>query len=286
LQYNDALNVGDGGNGELDVYNGGQVTPSGTGSGAASVAVQPGSVGNVTVSGASSQLVANTLGVGGSTTGAGGTGNLTVSTGGAVQVNQELQLWTNGTIDVHGGGSVTVGSGAAAAINTVQVNPGGTLGGGGAIIGDVVDAGGTVAPGDPATLNVTGDYVQTGGILALQIAGTGLGQFDRIIASGDMTITDAIIDLEFIDGFAPQEGDTFDFLSSPGNITVSDVSFVVTGLAPGYEYDTMDDPQTGQFEMVALNNADAVPEPSTWAMLLGGFGLLAFWHVRTRRAVV
>lgn len=29
---------------------------------------------------------------------------------------------------------------------------------------------------------------------------------------------------------------------------------------------------------------DAVPEPSTWAMMLGGLGLLAFWRLRARRA--
>jgi hypothetical protein len=30
----------------------------------------------------------------------------------------------------------------------------------------------------------------------------------------------------------------------------------------------------------------AVPEPSTWAMMLGGLGLLAFWRTRTRRALL
>jgi hypothetical protein len=30
--------------------------------------------------------------------------------------------------------------------------------------------------------------------------------------------------------------------------------------------------------------AQAVPEPSSWALMLGGLGLLAFWHRRSRRA--
>ncbi|MCE0483226.1 MAG: PEP-CTERM sorting domain-containing protein [Methylacidiphilales bacterium] len=38
---------------------------------------------------------------------------------------------------------------------------------------------------------------------------------------------------------------------------------------PGYSFD---------FELLAS------PEPSTWAMLLGGLGLLAFWRVRSRKA--
>jgi len=36
---------------------------------------------------------------------------------------------------------------------------------------------------------------------------------------------------------------------------------------------------------VSLPPEDA-PEPSTWALLLGGLGLLAFWHRRTRRAQI
>ncbi len=32
-------------------------------------------------------------------------------------------------------------------------------------------------------------------------------------------------------------------------------------------------------------NYSVVPEPGTWVMLLGGFGLLAFRFARTRRTV-
>ena len=32
-------------------------------------------------------------------------------------------------------------------------------------------------------------------------------------------------------------------------------------------------------------SAVSTPEPTTWALLLGGLGLLAFWHIRTRHFV-
>ena len=35
---------------------------------------------------------------------------------------------------------------------------------------------------------------------------------------------------------------------------------------------------------VSVYNLGAVPEPSTWAAMLSGFGLLAFWRMRGRRA--
>ena len=37
------------------------------------------------------------------------------------------------------------------------------------------------------------------------------------------------------------------------------------------------------FNYISGISVAAAPEPSTWAMLLGGLGLLAFWRVRTRR---
>ena len=49
-----------------------------------------------------------------------------------------------------------------------------------------------------------------------------------------------------------------------------------------------DDVQVSSADSVFATDFDAssVPEPSTWAMLLGGLGLLAFWGLRTRRAQV
>jgi hypothetical protein len=48
-------------------------------------------------------------------------------------------------------------------------------------------------------------------------------------------------------------------------------------------YDTYQGSGSGGY-MQVLGTSQSVPEPSTWAMLLGGLGLLAFWHKRTRQA--
>ena len=56
---------------------------------------------------------------------------------------------------------------------------------------------------------------------------------------------------------------------------ITSLDFISSGgtLHPGY---------SGDGEQFAIDNLSlsSTPEPSTWAMLLGGLGLLAFWHRR------
>ena len=284
-----SLNVGESGTGTLNIQNGGQVTVTEDGPGAVSVAVQPGSVGSVTVDGSGSHFEATSLSVGGSASTPGGQASFALTNSATAHVATTVSTGSHGSINVTGGG-LTVGStGTLAAIDTVLVNSGGTLGGSGQVTGNVVNNGGTVAPGDPATLTVNGNYTEkSAGVLQLDIAGTNPADYDHLDVSGELSLeSGSILKLDFIDGFAPTQGETFDFIEygtlDPTANAFSTVE--VEGLGPGFDYSVAPN-SAGSYSLTALNNAESVPEPSTWALLLGGLGLLASWRARTRQALV
>jgi hypothetical protein len=109
----------------------------------------------------------------------------------------------------------------------------GTLGGGGTVQGSVENSGGKVLPGaSPGTLAVTGNYTQgAAGQLAIEIAGTGAGQFDQLAVGGDATLAGTlslIPSAGYVDSSAI--GDSVDFLTYGGTGTGS---FGTTAVNPG-----------------------------------------------------
>jgi T5SS/PEP-CTERM-associated repeat protein len=300
INYQSALIVGHNGTGSLTVSDGGLVAPTASGSGSVEVGALAGSTGTVSVSGAdaasglAARLFGNSLAVGGTALAAGGTGKVTVGTGGVIDIADTLTVWKHGTLDVTGSGSVTVGTGTAAAAGTVRIDAGGTLTGPGTIIGNLVNAGGRVSPGDPVTLTVNGNYTQTGGVLDLQIAGTGPGQADMLAVSGDVQITGGAVDLEFINGFAPTKGDEFTLFSAAG-VNLSNDVFEVDGAPANFGFTTSFDPANDTYEFSDTGSSGGgssgggssgggssggssggthtVPEPPTWMLTLLAFGL-------------
>ena len=94
-----SLRLGHEGEGTLEVLDGGQVSSDGS-----YLAHQSGSSGTVSVTGAGSTWdISGSLYVGGHKTGPGGTGELTVSGGGSVQVADTLKVWGGGTVNFDGG---------------------------------------------------------------------------------------------------------------------------------------------------------------------------------------
>jgi hypothetical protein len=129
------------------------------------------------------------------------TSTLTIGSGASLHVTGSF---LNERVDVFVDGSFSAG--------THELGANVRLGGSGTIVGDVTTAG-TVAPGtSPGVLGIDGDYVQLAGSeLEIELAGTTLGQFDRLEVGGGADL-DGTLTVELIDGFTPAIGDVFEIL--------------------------------------------------------------------------
>jgi T5SS/PEP-CTERM-associated repeat protein len=94
------LIIGASGIGAVTIENGGTVSST-----TSFIALNGGGNGSASVTGTGSTWTASSLNVGGTATGPGGTGSLTISSGGLVRVNGTTNVWANGTVDVQGGGT-------------------------------------------------------------------------------------------------------------------------------------------------------------------------------------
>lgn len=218
-----------------------------------------------------------------------GHAEVTVSSGGRIELANGLKISTDGstgerqqfgrlTINdtgvVSAGAYTFIGNGDASRIS-------GVLAGDGTLVSPRVELrdGGMIAPGNsPGTLHIQGDLTVKGGVLELQVGGTGAGQHDVLAIDGSLTFTGGTIQLAFIDGFLPQAGDSFTLLQATSLQGLSLASFSVSGLAPGFQYSVGS--SGGLLSVTALNNAAAVPEPGAGLMALAGLATLA---LRRRR---
>src|SRR5262249_13206096 len=172
---------------------------------------------------------------------------------------------------------LTVDSGGKVIANNINVGPNGLVKGNGGTLQANVIVDGVVQPGNsPGVLNVNGNFaLNSDGTLTLQVKGTTPGtDYSQLNITGTGTFN-GLIDLDFIDGFAPTTGEVFNFISY-GSLGAGTPTFQVDGLAPGFQYDPVFT-STG-FSIEALNDGvpTSTPEPATIALTSTGLAALAW----------
>jgi T5SS/PEP-CTERM-associated repeat protein len=222
LEYGASMIVGQLGAGDLEITQAGTAAASGAGLGTVEVGASLGSSGIINLTDANSELTATGLYVGGDTTGAGGTGAVSIGAGATV-LSTATTVWTSGTMSLAGG----VLTGGPLTLE-------GTLSGFGTVGGALVNTGTVLAIG--------GD---------LTVSGVASGSGTLLLENGTLDLKGAVIGqaITFEDGssrlivdqpgsFAPsaillQDGDQIELanfstitgasLTSAGTVTVSGI---------------------------------------------------------------
>ncbi|MDZ7615976.1 MAG: PEP-CTERM sorting domain-containing protein, partial [Patescibacteria group bacterium] len=182
---------------------------------------------------------------------------------------------TRGTFNL-AGGTLSAGSivrGVAGSTNAFNFT-GGTLHvdqfGSAALPFDLVQQGGTLAPGRSiGTTAIYGNYTQAAaGTLEIEIAG--LASFDLVAVSGDALLSGSL-NVLLLDSYTAALGDYFDILTTTGDLTVEFAS--ITGDTPN--------PVFGWWETSVIEGVDgftlrlsAVPEPGSAMLVLLGIAIL------------
>ena len=162
-----------------------------------------------------------------------------------------------------GGNPIALGSLIAGDLTTVGTISPGTAADPTAVLAAI----GTISPARDAL------SVLANGILAMELGGVNLGDYDQIAATGAISLA-GTLNLTVLNGFAPSVGDTFSLILN------DDVDFVTgefIGKAEGSEFNA-----NGYFFRINYRAGDGndvvltttVPEPGSAALLLGGLGLL------------
>lgn len=180
-------------------------------------------------------------------------------------------------------GSINLANASGSAFGTgdVTVQPGATLTGTGSFTGALIlDAGATLNPGNSPGLMTIGSGSVLNGNLNFEIGGLTRGiEYDAINIDGDGNLTfGGTLNLSLINDFAPSSGDTFDlfnYTAATGTFDTVNLGSLSSGLA----WDTSALYTTGTLSVIT----SAVPEPSTYAAILGACAL-GFVAWRKRRS--
>ena len=176
-----------------------------------------------------------------------------------------LAFVNNGTVDVQ--------------VGTIQLpasfSNAGTLKGSGTLqTSGVLTNNGTLAPGSfgVGTLALTGGALAQTASATFAVDLTSLSAFDLMSVAG-ATALNGTLALNCLGACSFAVGDTFTILNATGALTGSFASVSLTGFATG-AFDVVYDIANSDVRLRVTQAVTAVPEPSTYAMLLAGVAVL------------
>ncbi len=115
----------------------------------------------------------------------------------------------------------------------------------------------------PGTLTISGNLtLRAGALMTINI--TSSADFDKIIVTGNSALNGTLV-LNFSNGYAPKQGDSFTFLTSP-NSSGAFATVEIAGLAPGFQYAVTSN--GGATQLVANNNGVATTQQQARRVLL------------------
>ena len=95
-------------------------------------------------------------------------------------------------------------------------------------------------------------------MLVIEVTGLAPGQFDVLPVSGDVTLN-GTLEVRFLDGFLPKQGDHVDFLQAGGTVSGSFAKITFPQLAPGFNADVTQ--ANGKLRLTARNDG-TLAEPA------------------------
>lgn len=243
--------------------------------------------GDVNLNSSRSFAVSNSAAAGVSFTGTVSNGALTKTGTGTLGLNHSSgNTYTGGTVLGTSAGILNVNNTSGSGTGSGTVSIGGTttanrstLSGSFNIAG-ATQISGVLSPGNGATLNGIGDIgtaafgsnltFTANTVTNMELASS--SSFDRITVAGAFTVL-GTINVTTIGGFVAQAGMSFDLVDwgtiVPGSFNpATNINFSGAMTAPGTMFDTSNFLTDGTISVVA------VPEPSTWAMVFSGVGML------------